>query len=184
MHLRLPAAAGIMLLGFALTVGCQKKTVDTAPAPPPPEPVAPAPEPAKEVTESFKPETPPPPTPVTEPTVDELNRSGVLKTVYFDYDSSDIGDANRAVLRANSEWLKGNPKYRVEIGGHCDERGTIEYNIALGERRALAVKNYLVSLGVQASRLDVVSFGEERPADPGHGEDAWRLNRRAEFTIK
>lgn len=121
---------------------------------------------------------------VTEPTIDELNRQGVLRTVYFAYNSDELDDARRALLQANAQWIAAHPKYTIEIGGHCDERGSIGYNVALGDRRAAAVKSYLVGLGASAARLVSVSYGEERPADPGHDESAWAKNRRAEFVIK
>jgi peptidoglycan-associated lipoprotein len=122
-------------------------------------------------------------TPV-EQSIDDLNRSGVLKTVYFAYDSNDLDPAASSVLQGNASWLKGHARYNVEIGGHCDERGSIGYNVALGDRRATAVKTYLVSLGADGSKLMTVSYGEEKPANPGHEETAYAKNRRAEFTIK
>jgi peptidoglycan-associated lipoprotein len=121
---------------------------------------------------------------MTEPTVAQLNAEGVLETVYFDFDKSDLSDEARALLRANAEWLRGHPKYGVVIEGNCDERGTIEYNLALGQRRAETVRDYLTSLGVSASRLRTKSYGEERPAVMGHDERAWALNRRADFVIE
>jgi peptidoglycan-associated lipoprotein len=129
-----------------------------------------------------------PPQPVekstADPSIEELNRQGVLKTIYFAYNSNDIDDAAKATLQANAAWLKAHPKYIVEIGGHCDERGSTGYNVALGDRRAGSVKAYMQSLGSDASKLTAVSYGEEKPADPGHDEAAWAKNRRAEFTIK
>lgn len=107
-----------------------------------------------------------------------------LETIYFDYDSSDLGDASRAVLQTNAEWLKANPNARVEIAGHCDDRGTIDYNLALGDRRAGSVRAYLVGLGIDGSRLTTVSYGEERPAVPGQDDEARSKNRRAEFTVR
>ena len=89
----------------------------------------------------------------------------------------------RAVLRANADWLKNNPSARVEIEGHCDERGTNEYNLALGAKRAQAARDYLVSLGIAPDRLSTTSYGEEIPVCQGHSEDCWRQNRRARFVI-
>jgi peptidoglycan-associated lipoprotein len=173
----------LVLSATAWIVGCQRKPpVETAaPAAPAAEP-APAP-PTREVTESF-PEQPVDSAPVTEPTVAELNRMGVLKTVYFAFDKSDLTEETRAVLRGNAEWLKANSNRTIVVEGHCDERGTIEYNIALGQRRARSVRDYLVSLGVDASRVRIVSFGKERPADARSNEEAWAQNRRAEFVIE
>lgn len=112
-----------------------------------------------------------------------MDFSTVLETVYFDYDKYELRQDARESLSRNAEWLKSNSDIQLQIGGHSDERGTDEYNLALGDRRAASVKNYLVSLGVDESRLLTVSFGEEMPADSGHGEKAWSLNRRAEFMI-
>ena len=106
-----------------------------------------------------------------------------LHTVYFDYDSSRLTDAARQALEGNAAFLQANAGLRVLIGGHCDERGTQEYNLSLGQRRADAVREYLVSRGVAPDRLEVISYGEERPVAPGHNEQAWAQNRRAEFQI-
>lgn len=178
----LPLLAVVAVL--AVATSCKKAEPVTTPTPPPVEQPAPPPappEPKVEVTEPFKPE--PPVTREVVPSIDEINKSGVLKTVYFGYDSSEIDDDARATLQSNADWLKKNTKFVVEIGGHCDERGTIEYNIALGNRRGDSVRQYLASLGVNASQLTVVSYGEEKPVDPGHGEDGWSRNRRAEFVV-
>jgi peptidoglycan-associated lipoprotein len=102
-----------------------------------------------------------------------------LKPVMFAYDSDTLDDAARKVLNANAEVLKTYRSWIITIEGHCDERGTAEYNLALGERRALAAKNYLVSLGIPADRIRTVSYGNEFPFDPGHNESAWIKNRRA-----
>jgi peptidoglycan-associated lipoprotein len=99
--------------------------------------------------------------------------------VFFALDSYTLDDKDRAVLDAQAAWLARNPRARVTIEGHCDERGTREYNLALGERRANAAKNFLVSAGVPASRLSVISYGKERPAAEGSDEGAWAQNRRA-----
>jgi peptidoglycan-associated lipoprotein len=109
--------------------------------------------------------------------------AGALETVYFDYDSTDLGETSRASLRNNADWLQAHPKARVEIAGHCDDRGTIDYNLALGDRRAGAVRAYLAGLGIDASRMTTVSYGEERPAAPGSDEEARSKNRRAEFLL-
>ncbi|NNL68303.1 MAG: OmpA family protein [Myxococcales bacterium] len=105
-----------------------------------------------------------------------------LQTVYFDYDRHVIRSDASGALRANAGAIQANEGWgTITVEGHCDERGSEEYNIALGERRANAVRRYLIDLGVPASRLRTVSFGEARPAVPGHDENAWRYNRRAEF---
>ncbi len=177
----------LMALGLALfTAGCATKKAETAPAEV--EPVVEQPveevaeEPEVEVTEKWQEEKP-----VVEeyrPTVAELNAQGVLQTVYFDFDKSELTAETRQILHLNADWLGKNSGYGVVIEGHCDERGTIEYNLALGQRRAQAVRDYLSNLGVGADRMRLVSYGEERPADPGHDEDAWAMNRRAAFVIE
>lgn len=104
-----------------------------------------------------------------------------LKTVNFDYDSSTLSSESRRQLSENAEWIKTNAKTTVQIEGHCDSRGSVEYNLALGERRAKAVKNYLVSLGIDSKRLTIISYGEEKPVAMGDSEDAYTKNRRANF---
>jgi len=117
-------------------------------------------------------------------TATALNDRTVLKTIYFGYDRDELTDAARATLRQNANWLKANPQWNVVLEGHCDERGTIEYNLALGQRRANSVRSYMASLGVDASRVRTVSYGEERPINPGHNEAAWAKNRRAESNVE
>ena len=172
-----------IILALAVAVSfaaCGKKT--PPPAPPPPPPVAPEPPPP----------APPPPKPEVKPQVDEyarlkamasdeIDRLGLLQEVYFDYDKSDLREADRAALSKNAETLKKFDFLKVTVEGHCDERGTVEYNLALGDRRASSVREYLAARGVDPASLAVVSFGEERPVDPGHDEAAWARNRRAEF---
>lgn len=100
-------------------------------------------------------------------------------TVYFNYDSDQIQDQYISVMQANAKYLRSNPDARVIIEGHTDERGTPEYNIALGERRARSVARYMQNLGVDVNQMSVVSYGEEKPVDPGHSESSWSQNRRA-----
>ena len=107
----------------------------------------------------------------------------ILKTIYFDYDKSNIRPEFQPVLEGIAQWLAKKPGRQLLIEGHCDERGTDEYNLALGERRALAVRRYLVALGVLADHLHTISYGEEKPVDLGHDESAWWKNRRAEFKV-
>ncbi len=104
-----------------------------------------------------------------------------LQTVYFDYDDFSLNSEARATLRRNAEILRDNPDILVEIRGNCDERGSDEYNLALGERRARAAKDYLVNSGIARRRVSTVSFGESNPVTTGHSEGAWRLNRRDDF---
>lgn len=115
--------------------------------------------------------------------LDDLNRDSPLRPAFFLLDSADLDDTGRAVVTSNADILKKYPQWVVTIEGHCDERGTAEYNLALGERRANAVKTYLVSLGIAPDRLRTVSYGKEFPFDQGHSEDAWSKNRRAHFVI-
>lgn len=112
----------------------------------------------------------------------ERNRF-VNEDIYFDYDKAVLTPMAQAVLKKKAEWLRRNPGVKVTIEGHCDERGTNEYNLALGERRARSAKTFLVDMGIAAERLSTISYGEERPLDPGHDESAWRKNRRAHFQI-
>src|SRR5262245_57738958 len=109
--------------------------------------------------------------------------SSPLKDVFFDFDRYDLSAEARTVLRTNADWLKSNPAARVEIEGHCDERGTSEYNLALGAKRAQAAREYLATLGVAAERLSTTSFGEEIPLCKDANEGCWKQNRRARFVI-
>jgi peptidoglycan-associated lipoprotein len=143
--------------------------------------------------------TPAPPTPVKEPipvppepvledavaskSIDDLNRDSPLLPAFFEYDSSELTPDAQKVLDANAGLLKKYSTWMISIEGHTDERGTAEYNLALGERRATAARTYLVSLGIPAARLRTVSYGKEFPFEPAHEETAWSKNRRAHFVI-
>ncbi len=160
-----------LVSALALSVAaCSKKKPEELPPPPPQ--TAPAP----------RPEAPPPPPPQTGPVpgsrADFLAQAGT-DTVFFDTDSYDVDAEDQATLSRQAQWLAKYPNASVTIEGHCDERGTREYNLALGERRANAAKNYLVSVGVPASRISVISYGKERPLATGSDEAAWAQNRRA-----
>jgi peptidoglycan-associated lipoprotein len=109
--------------------------------------------------------------------------SSPLADIRFELDSAALTDEARATLEKHALWLQGHRDLKVTVEGHCDERGTVEYNLALGEQRARAARDYLASLGVAAARLRVVSFGKERPLDPGNDEAAWAKNRRAHFAV-
>lgn len=109
--------------------------------------------------------------------------SSDLQTVYFGFDSYALNSDTRNQLKNNLSWLKANPTAKVQIEGHCDEKGTVEYNMALGDRRANAVKTYLIKSGIEKGRIDTISYGKERPADSGHDEAAWSKNRRAVFIL-
>jgi peptidoglycan-associated lipoprotein len=104
--------------------------------------------------------------------------------IYFEFDSSALLSMGQDILKRKADWLRKNPDAYVVIEGHCDERGTNEYNLALGDRRASSAKTFLVDLGISGSRLKTISYGEERPVDPGHNEEAWAKNRRAHFVLE
>jgi peptidoglycan-associated lipoprotein len=104
--------------------------------------------------------------------------------IYFNFDSAELDAEAQALLQTKAAYLKEKSKINVIIEGHCDERGTTEYNLALGERRAKAARDFLVDLGIPASRLNIISYGEEKPADPGHNENAWERNRRGHFNLQ
>jgi peptidoglycan-associated lipoprotein len=172
----------IILAAVAFVVACSNKP----PAAPPP---APTPAPVSTPTVvTIEPVATPTPAPA--PRVDDsianqpLNvLSGNLKPAFFDYDKADIRGDARDVLATNASWLKKYPSVQFTIEGHTDERGTAQYNLALGDRRANAAKDYLVSLGVDASRVKTVSYGKERPFATGQDEDSWQKNRRAHFVV-
>ena len=177
----------VLLLLIGAACGGKRKPPVARPSSPPPPPTAAAPR------------LPSPPEPVTERIVvpaepvrnegissgalDDLNRNSPLRPVFFEYDSSDITTEGHGVLDGDASLLKRNATWTITIEGHCDERGTAEYNLALGERRAVTARAYLVSLGISADRLRTVSYGKEFPFDPGHDESAYAKNRRAHFVI-
>jgi peptidoglycan-associated lipoprotein len=185
------ALMAVVVAGVCMSLACHKKTPPLArPTPPPPASTAPVeagtrppapPEPIREPT-SIPPE-PVPNDAITSASLDDLNRNSPLKPVFYELDSSDLSAANQKVLSDNAALMKRYTSWAVTIEGHCDERGTPEYNLALGERRAIAARAYLVSLGIPADRLRIVSYGKEFPFDPGHDESAFSKNRRAHFVI-
>ena len=113
----------------------------------------------------------------------EVFESRLLKDIHFDFDKYDIRRADEAILKENAVFLKNNPKMKVQIEGHCDERGTVEYNLALGERRANNTKKFLVTLGIPSDRISAISYGKEKPLEKGHDEEAWARNRRAHIVV-
>jgi peptidoglycan-associated lipoprotein len=113
----------------------------------------------------------------------EVLESSLLKDIYFDFDKYDIRPQDADILKANATLLMKSSTAKIQVEGHCDERGTEEYNLALGERRANSARLYLLSLGIAADRVSTISYGEERPLDPGHDEEAWSKNRRDHFII-
>ncbi|MBI3620944.1 MAG: peptidoglycan-associated lipoprotein Pal [Nitrospirae bacterium] len=165
-----------LIAGAWLLTGCPKQPTKTADV----------------STEQVKPPSAATPKPAETPAIEtpavreqEIAGAGkvidALKPVYFDFDKSDIRDDMKPVLQSNAKWLTTNTAVKVQIEGHCDERGTNEYNLALGERRAGAIKRYLSALGVPAGRLSTISYGEERPVCGQHEESCWHLNRRGQF---
>jgi len=114
---------------------------------------------------------------------DDINKKSILKPVFFALDSDELDEAGRKTLESNAQILKEYRAWVLTVEGHCDERGTPEYNLSLGDRRAQAAKNYLLSLGITADRLKTVSYGKEFPFNPGHDEGAWQQNRRAQFMV-
>ena len=113
----------------------------------------------------------------------EVFETKLLKDIHFDFDKYDVRREDEEVLKENAALLKKYPKTKIQIEGHCDERGTVEYNLALGERRANNTKKYLVSLGIASNRISTISFGKERPLDKGHSEETWAVNRRAHTVL-
>jgi peptidoglycan-associated lipoprotein len=179
----------LAVLASMVVAACGSKTAPPVARPMPPPTAADTPAPAP----------PPPPRPVSEPvpvppeplaedaiagkSLDDLNRDSPLRPLFFELDSSEVSAEGQQVLQANAGVIRKYATWQITIEGHCDERGTAEYNLALGERRALAAKNYLVSLGIPAERVRIVSYGKEFPFDAGHDEAAWARNRRAHFVI-
>lgn len=194
----------LVVLSFILTVtgvGCVKSPVHPTPIPnivrPGPNSSTPNPPIGPETGPSVPPITNPTTSPLTTDTTGSTQLPGretrdnfwvdrdtfKERTVYFDLDSSSLKPSEKSKADAVADYLKGQPTLKLEIEGHCDERGTDEYNRALGERRALSVREYLISAGVTADRVSTISFGEDKPAVMGHDESAWAKNRRGEFIL-
>ena len=181
-----------LLVAAVVLSGCAKRPATTQAAAPAPTgsasttaatPAAPAPAPVQSDTPTAA-TTTPAPTTTARPAVQDFAAVPELADVFFDFDKYDIRPGDAKTLDANANWLKSNPNHLVLIEGHCDERGTNEYNLALGERRAKSTMNYLVSQGVQANRITIISYGEERPQCTEHTEACWAKNRRAHFLVK
>lgn len=186
----LQRSAGLLTFCLVISISaaaCGKKAPETAPPPPPP-PAAPAAPPA--------PPPPPPPSPppaapraLTEEeifagkTLEQLNAERPLSDVFFDLDEAVIREDARAPLQKNAEWLKRWTSTRIMVEGHADERGSAEYNLALGDRRATAVRSYLVNLGIPENRITVTSKGKESPFCTESNESCWQQNRRGHFVI-
>ena len=183
--------AGVLALSVALSLtfaACKKNPPATTAAPPPPTPTAPATPPTPPPPPP-PPVAPPAPSPLTEEQIfaqkslEQLNAERPLGDVFFDLDEATIREDARGPLQKNADWMRRWASTRVQVEGHCDERGTAEYNLALGERRANAVKQYLVSLGIPADRIGVVSKGKEAPFCSESNESCSQQNRRGHFLI-
>lgn len=186
----LSRVVAVLALVALAAAACAKKQPPIArPTPPPP---------TEATTPADRPSTPPqpidtPPIVPSEPamavedldsrSLDELNRESPFQPVFFGLDSHEVDTTGQAVLNQNADLMRKYPTWILTLEGHCDERGTAEYNLALGERRALAARNYLVTLGIPADRLRTVSYGKEFPFDPAQSEEAYAKNRRAHFVI-
>ena len=184
---RLFSALALFAAVAVAAAGCHKKVPTPAPPPPTPPPAAPATPP------------PPPPPPAPQPTpapaplseedifrqksLEQLNAEKPLDDIFFDLDKSDIREDGRPALQKDADWLKKWTSTQVTVEGHCDSRGSAEYNLALGSRRAESVKAYLVSLGVPANRITVISKGKEQPFCTEENESCWQQNRRGHFVI-
>lgn len=168
-----------------LVAGCAKKPVVKPEPVPEPVAIVPSVEVSTPVPVSTEQE-PEDSLMVEEPTLRDKEYLPVpeLKPIYFGYDDDKLNKSERSSLSQNAEWLKNNPDMEIVIEGHCDERGTVEYNLALGDRRAKAVRKYLMYLGISGSRIATISYGEEKPVEFGHDETAWSKNRRAEILAR
>jgi peptidoglycan-associated lipoprotein len=188
-------ALSIVLIALVLAPACRSKK---APQPPKVAPtdttasIPPVPVTATETRVANPPDFVQPPTPTVTvenlpSDIEALNRvaeqRGYLQDAFFGFDEATLSADAQTALTTSANWLKKNPQYSLLVEGHCDERGTEQYNLALGDRRANAAKEYMVTLGVDAGRVRTVSYGEERPFDPGHDEAAWAKNRRAHLVI-
>jgi len=169
-----------VILVFSFAVSCKKKPKEVPPPPPQ----------QQEQPKVEKVEAPVVQEPVLteeemflQKSLDQINREKPLGTVYFDYDRALIRDDAKPVLDGNAAWLGKFKTAKILIEGHCDERGTEEYNLALGEKRAKSTQDYLLSLGVSADRIKIISYGKSQPINPGHDESAWQMNRRAQFLV-
>ncbi len=162
----------VMLATALVLAGCAKKK---GPEPPPAPPVVEKPEP---------PPTPPVPAPKEEAPPAPQVTAQDFQPVFFDFDSYALREDGRAALDRDAKLLRDNSSLQITIEGHCDERGTVEYNQALGEKRAMAAREYLVAAGTSASRIQIRSYGKERPFADGHDEESWQQNRRAHFALR
>jgi len=179
----------IVCLASAVAIGCAGNPAPVEPELPPPPPEG------NQAVSTSPPAPPPPPVPPPSPPIieeenpiatrslQELNRESPLEPVFFDYDSSDLSPRGQIIIQANADILSEYSTWVITIEGHCDQRGSPEYNLGLGERRALVTEEYLIALGIDSARVNTVSYGKEFPFDPEDTEEAHSRNRRAHFVI-
>ena len=184
---RVSAVLVAIVVAAGISACAKKKPPVARPIPPPPaaapDPGGVPPAPPEPVRETPIPPEPLASDPLTATDIDEINKNSPFQPIFYGFDSAEVAGDAQKVLNANAEILRKYPTWVITIEGHSDERGTAEYNLALGERRAVAARTYLVSLGIPADRLKTVSYGKEFPFDPGHDEAAWAKNRRAHFVV-
>jgi peptidoglycan-associated lipoprotein len=169
-----------VLMTMGLGIACKKP----APAPETKQEEAPAPAPAPTPQAAPTPAPAPEPLKADEAAMMRQAADAALKDINFDLDKSDIREVDKPKLQAIADFMRSYPRAKVQIAGNCDERGTVEYNLALGERRAHAAQAYLVSLGTDGAKLPTISYGKERPKVQGHDEESWLINRNCEFTLQ
>ena len=169
-----------IVLVFSFAVACKKKPKEVPPPPPQTQeqpPVERVEAPVVQEPQLTEEEL------LLQKSLDQINREKPLGAIYFDYDRAVVRDDARATLEGNASWMKKFRTVKVLVEGHCDERGTEEYNLALGEKRAKAAQDYMLSLGIGSDRIKIISYGKSQPTNPGHDEGAWQMNRRAQFLI-
>jgi peptidoglycan-associated lipoprotein len=180
----------IVLAGAVAATGCTKRPSSVQAVAPAPTPPGPAPGPQSPSLRQAAVSRPgveartDPAIPIARPSPPEFMAMAAVKDIHFDFDKYDVRPEDMPILDGTADWMRTNPEYLVLIAGHCDERGTNEYNLALGERRGKAALEYLTTRGVPSSRMTVVSYGEERPLCRERSEDCWHQNRRAQFLVK
>ncbi len=170
---RVIALGAALLCASTLPVSCAKKSIQARP-----QPVPPAPAPHAESTQA------PDPSLTTTPAPPPAAKASDFRDLYFAYDQSNLDEVARAALDANAKLLRDHPELQITIEGHCDERGTVEYNLGLGERRASAARDYLTAAGVKATQIHTISFGKERPFCSESNETCWARNRCGHFVLR